>query len=347
MRWLEAAWTGGKLVAAKLRGSAVPFHVTLYVNTGCNLRCVYCSSPDQRASELAASEWCNVLDELRALGTRRVLFFGGEPLLRKDLAEIVAHARTLELRCALVSNGTLVPERPDVIRLLHTLTISLDGNAAAHDRNRGKDNHDEALRAIAVARGWGVPVKVNAVLNANNASSLGWLLDFSRRERLPITLNIMRSESNGLWKDAAGHRLGDDKLRDLIGEILRAKRRNPWIVFSRQAYEFARQWKDFTRDRQTEAEVGRRFLGPRCSAGRFHCAIYADGSLFPCTLTVGKVSALNVKTAGVAAALSQARWHGCATCFNPCMLETNSLFALRPGVITSLAKTYLLRTGLD
>lgn len=54
MRWLEVAWMGGKLVAAKLRGSAVPFHVTLYVNTRCNLRCVYCSSPDQRENEVTA-----------------------------------------------------------------------------------------------------------------------------------------------------------------------------------------------------------------------------------------------------------------------------------------------------
>ena len=346
MKWLEAARIGGQLMGAKLRKRAVPFHVTLYVTTHCNLRCVYCSLPYQREEELTASEWCAVLDELRTLGTRRVLFFGGEPLVRADLGAIVAHARELGLRCTLASNGTLVPKRPEVIRQLHTLSLSLDGDAAAHDCNRGKGNHQEVLRAISAARSWGVAVKVNAVLNANNAASLEWLLDFSRRERIPITLNLMRSEDNGLWKDAARHRLNDAKQRDLIGEILNAKKRNLWIVFSRQSYEIARQWKDFSRDRLTEAETGPRFPGPRCSAGRFHCVIYADGSLFPCTLTVRQVTALNVKTAGVAAALAQARRHGCATCFNPCMLETNYMFALHPGVIASLARTFL-RTAIQ
>jgi hypothetical protein len=118
-------------------------------------------------------------------------------------------------------------------------------------------------------------------------------------------------------------------------------------VFSGQTYDIARQWTDFTRDRLTEAEAGPRFRGPRCSAGRFHCVIYADGSLFPCPLTVRQVAALNVKTAGVSAALERARRHGCATCFSPCMLETNSIFALHPGVIATLARRYLLRSAID
>jgi MoaA/NifB/PqqE/SkfB family radical SAM enzyme len=69
MQPIEAARRGARLVGAKLTGAAVPFHVTAYVNTACNLRCVYCSSPDQRARLLSAAQWTGVLDELRALGT--------------------------------------------------------------------------------------------------------------------------------------------------------------------------------------------------------------------------------------------------------------------------------------
>jgi MoaA/NifB/PqqE/SkfB family radical SAM enzyme len=345
MNLSAAARQGFRLLAARLRGTAVPFHVTLYVNTACNLRCVYCSSPDQRVRPLTADQLRRILDELRGLGTERVLFFGGEPLLRGDLAGIVAHARALGLRCALTTNGTLVPRRPDVVRQLQSLVVSLDGDAEAHDKNRGPGSHADAIMAIRVARDWGVTVRVNAVLNANSAGSLAWLLAFSRRERIPVTLNLMRSEDTGLWKHASAHRLEDGRMRGLIREILEARRSNPWIVFSRESYEVAGQWPDFTRDRRTLAEVGRRFVGPRCSAGRFHCVIYADGSLFPCTLTVQQMDALNVVTAGVAAALGHARAHGCATCFSPCMLEQNALFALHPRVVLNLART-AVRHGL-
>jgi MoaA/NifB/PqqE/SkfB family radical SAM enzyme len=129
----------------------------------------------------------------------------------------------VDLRCALTSNGTLVPDRSDVVRQLQALTISLDGDAAAHDFNRGRGNHAEALRAIAAARAWGVPVTVNAAPNAGNAGGLDWLLEFSRRERIPITLNIMRSEDNRLWKHAARRRLDDSRLRELIGKIVEAR----------------------------------------------------------------------------------------------------------------------------
>ena len=86
----KAVRKGVRLLAARVRGRAIPFHVTLFVTNKCNLRCVYCSSPEQRTTELTADEWCEVLTEFRALGTERILFFGGEPLLRNDLAPIVS-----------------------------------------------------------------------------------------------------------------------------------------------------------------------------------------------------------------------------------------------------------------
>src|SRR5687767_4323668 len=127
MRWQDAARRGTRLIRAKLTGALVPFHVVASVTSRCNLRCVYCSCPARKDEELTADEWCEVLTECRALGTERVQFFGGEPLLRTDLATIVSHARRLGLHCAIVTNGLLVPKRRDVIEQMHTLVLSLDG----------------------------------------------------------------------------------------------------------------------------------------------------------------------------------------------------------------------------
>ncbi len=341
MRFRDAARRGGRLVLAHLRGRAVPFHVTLSVTQRCNQRCVYCSRPDEVEPELAAAEWCGVLAELRRLGTERVVFFGGEPLVRDDLAQIVAHARALGLRCALTTNGTLVPQRREVVTMLQTLIVSLDGDAAAHDRNRGKGSHARALAAIEAARAWSIPAKVNAVLNANNAQSLDWLLEFCQSRRLPLTLNIMRSEISPLGKNAAEHRLSDRQVRALLGRIIAAKDTSRCIVFSKSTFRRSGQWPDFARDRIIRAEAGARSIGPPCSAGRFHCIIQPDGRLFPCVVTVGRVPALDVRQAGVAGALDLARRHGCAACHAPCLLEVNALFGLRPGVLLGLARTYL------
>ena len=61
----------------------------------CSLRCPYCSNPlelDRRSRELSTSEWKRLIDEAAALGVLHIYFSGGEPMLRRDIAELVAHA---------------------------------------------------------------------------------------------------------------------------------------------------------------------------------------------------------------------------------------------------------------
>lgn len=346
MRWQDAALRGTRLIRAKLTGGRVPFHVILCVTARCNLRCVYCSCPSQRDDELTTAEWCRALDEFKALGTERVQFFGGEPLLRPDLGELAAHARGLGLRSTLVTNGILVPRHRDVVSQMHTVVLSLDGDEAAHDANRGRHSHAQTLDAIRTLRAWGVPVKVNAVLNANNSDDLSWLLTFTHDHRIPLSLNVMRSQPVGLWNDAPDHRLDGDRMRALIDRIIEAKRRYPQVLFSESTYALLRTWPDFTRDRWNDNEVPAGFAAPVCFAGRFHCYVYADGRLFPCVVTSKQLPAKNIRDVGVAAALETASQHSCRACSSACMNEVNSLFALEPRVVASLARAYLAR-GLE
>ena len=58
----------------------------------CPLGCAYCSNPirlERASAELDTATWFRVLDEAAALGVLQVHFSGGEPLVRRDLAEIV------------------------------------------------------------------------------------------------------------------------------------------------------------------------------------------------------------------------------------------------------------------
>lgn len=342
MRIADAAARGLRLAGALLTSKAVPFHVTLSVTSRCNARCVYCSLPELDEEELPADAWRAILAELKRLGTARVLFFGGEPLLREDLAGIVAAARRLGLSRALTTNGALVPVRRDVVGQLDTVNVSLDGPREAHDRNRGRGSHDKALAAVAAARSWGIPVKINAVINAHNLGAVDWLLDFCRRERLPLTLNLMRVEDFGRWKAAATCRLSDaDSRAFLLRCAAEAGRPGSPLVFSRRSYRTAARWEDFGRDLLTKAEGGGRFPGPPCSAGRFMCVINTDGRLYPCVLLMGRREGTDVRARGVGAALAAQRRHGCAACHSACLIEHNGLFAFDPAVLFSLARTYL------
>ena len=77
-----------------------PFGLLAELTYRCPLACAYCSNPLNMADytdELATDEWRRVLVEARDLGVLQCHLSGGEPLLRRDLVEIVAEAHDLSL----------------------------------------------------------------------------------------------------------------------------------------------------------------------------------------------------------------------------------------------------------
>src|SRR4029453_6289501 len=74
----------------------------------CPLHCVYCSNPLDFAKvedELSTADWKRVLREARALGAVQLGFSGGEPLMRDDLAVLVAEADSLGFYTNLITSG--------------------------------------------------------------------------------------------------------------------------------------------------------------------------------------------------------------------------------------------------
>ena len=88
-----------------------PIGLLLELSHRCPLRCGYCSNPldlVQRSRELDTREWRNVINQAATLGILQVHFSGGEPTLRDDLEELVAHARDRELYTNLITSGVLL-----------------------------------------------------------------------------------------------------------------------------------------------------------------------------------------------------------------------------------------------
>lgn len=84
----------------------------------CNLRCKMCSMHEQkkllsgqgRQVEIDSDTFKKIIRETKALGTNTILFIGGEPLLRKDLFELVRYSRDCGLNAVAVTNGVLLDE---------------------------------------------------------------------------------------------------------------------------------------------------------------------------------------------------------------------------------------------
>jgi len=339
--------TGLRLLGNRLGLRPTLFNASLFVTQRCNLRCVYCSSPLRRTRELDTAQWCKILDELAELGCQRIAFLGGEPLLRADLTELIAHGRARGMRCVLTSNGLLVPRRIDHLRGLDTLVLSLDAPGPANDAVRGDGVFAAVEAAIEAARRAGLRLKLNAVLSAVTAPHLDALLAFTERHDLYLTINVVRSGAPDLWHNAGRVKADDAAISRLLEHLAVLARTNRRLLFSPTTYRYAATWGDYGRDRYEADELPtddpRRRNGPQCQAGRAYISIDADGSVYPCSLTFDRITGGNAAVDGVANAWRALRAHQCVACYSPCQVEKNFVTSLHPGALTHFARRYLPR----
>ena len=122
----------------------------------CNAHCSMCSywkTPSDPEDELGTADVKIGLDKVAEHGCRLVNFTGGEPTLRTDLEDIVAHASSLGMWTSAVTNGSLLT-RDRLARLkgagLDSLFVSLDSiDPHVHDRQRGlPGSHERALECL-------------------------------------------------------------------------------------------------------------------------------------------------------------------------------------------------------
>jgi radical SAM protein with 4Fe4S-binding SPASM domain len=151
----------------------------LYLTNRCNLQCPHCymDAGSRSDGELTTADWCHVLDEFSTVyGPSLVAFSGGEPLLRRDLFDLAAHARSHGHQLSLFTNGTLIPDERAAGRLgalFDWVQVSLDGaTAPVHDAVRGPGTFARVVGAIRLLVDTGTQVRVGVTVLPQNAADL-------------------------------------------------------------------------------------------------------------------------------------------------------------------------------
>ncbi|MFN2536425.1 MAG: pyrroloquinoline quinone biosynthesis protein PqqE [Pseudonocardiaceae bacterium] len=152
-----------------------PFGLLAELTYHCPLACAYCSNPLNLADyqdELSTQEWQRVLVEARDLGVLQCHLSGGEPLLRRDLVEIVAGAHEVGLYTNLVTSAIGL-SRPRAEQLrgagLDHVQVSIQADEpAVSDRIAGTPSFRRKVEAMGVVKELGWPLTVNVVLHRQN-----------------------------------------------------------------------------------------------------------------------------------------------------------------------------------
>jgi MoaA/NifB/PqqE/SkfB family radical SAM enzyme len=124
-----------------------PTTCTLQVTARCQLDCAHCSAArfkTQERRELTTEEWKSVLRQSADLGIYNIVFTGGEPLLRKDICELISAVDSRRANAMMFTNGLLLTEE-NVARLrdagLFSAMVSLDDpRPQEHNKLRGRSN---------------------------------------------------------------------------------------------------------------------------------------------------------------------------------------------------------------
>lgn len=175
-------------------------YLRLSVTDRCDLRCAYCMPAHQtflpRKDVLSLEELEAVAHGFIARGVTKLRLTGGEPLVRRDMIELV---RALGRRIGngleeltLTTNGTRLAEFADDLRQagVRRINVSLDTlDRACFARLARRDSLPQVLEGIAAARAAGLAVKINTVaLKDINAAEIPALVAWAHAQAMDLTL---------------------------------------------------------------------------------------------------------------------------------------------------------------
>jgi pyrroloquinoline quinone biosynthesis protein E len=165
-----------------------PYTLVAELSYRCPLHCPYCSNPvdiggDRYRAELETEHWTRIFGEARALGVLQLALTGGEPMLRRDLDELVAAGREAGLYSTLVTAGTLLT-RERAARLkeagLDHVQVSIQSpDPEENDRIAGNRSFEKKIAAARAARELGFPLTLNCVLHRRNLDRIEEILSLA------------------------------------------------------------------------------------------------------------------------------------------------------------------------
>jgi MoaA/NifB/PqqE/SkfB family radical SAM enzyme len=160
-----------------------------YPTSRCNSRCISCDWWKQSgAGDLTLAEIEGVAASLPALGTRVVVFSGGEPLLRPDVFQAAGLFRAHGIRLHLLTSGVLLERCAErAAEHFGRVTISLDATTEAlYQAVRGVAALSTVGRGVTRLRQFapGLPVTARATLHRANFRELPRLIEHARRMAL-------------------------------------------------------------------------------------------------------------------------------------------------------------------
>lgn len=263
--------------------------VSWNTTNACNLYCQHCyrDAGTSVKNELNTEEATALIDEIAKAGFKIMIFSGGEPLMRPDIYQLIAHAAQKGLRPVLGTNGTLIT--PEVARKLKeagtaAVGISLDSiDASRHDQFRAVSGAwQKAVDGMRACKREGLPFQVHTTVVEWNYDEVEEITDFA------VSVgarghHIFFLVPTGRAVDIEKESLRATQYENLIRRLLKKQQQVDIEVKPTCAPQFMR----------IAEQMGLKLRFSRgCLAGISYCIISPTGNVQPCAyldIPVGNV----------------------------------------------------------
>jgi len=291
--WTQLPWwatQSGKIfrIAAGCQGIGCfgyRVHPVWEVTSRCNLKCEHCHARGGETDghdELTTEEGkTKVIDALAEVSDfKSLIFSGGEPLVREDIFELIAHAKARGFYPILATNATLITE--EVARRLKAagtigIAASIDSTKdEVHDAfRRQKGALKMAKEGIANASAEGMYIQINITASAINRTELPDILAYADDLRAHVVL-LYQFIPSGRGEDSSSLELSSEEFRQEILTVGKVQRNLHPVIAPVGLPEY---WAlhNVMKNRGEPSSVLR---GCICGNGMFY--IKPNGDVWPC-----------------------------------------------------------------
>lgn len=181
----ERSYHDGRMVVADF--DQAPFTIAWEVTRACAFACVHCRAdaiPQKDPLELNTDEGFRLIDKLAEFGSPILIFTGGDPMMRRDLFDLIAYATRKGLRCSLTPTATALPTLKRLREAkeagIRRIALSLDAPVPeVHDEFRKVEGSwQRTMDILHRAEEVGLSVQVNTTVTSFNLELLPEMVPF-------------------------------------------------------------------------------------------------------------------------------------------------------------------------
>src|SRR5512146_845242 len=255
---------------------SAPYRMDLALTYRCNNDCAHCYNARPRDfPELDTESWKRIIDVLWELGVPHIVFTGGEPTLRDDLPELIAHAESKGQITGLNTNARRLQRSSYVKQLVDAgldhvqITVESFDEAIHEEMVHARRAFHQTIEGLRCALSSPLYVMTNTTMLSTNVGSLPQTLDFLADLGVPtIGLNALIYSGRGL---AVGTGLSETELQPVLDmAVKKTDARGQRLIWYTPT-----QYCQFD---PTQANLGVK----GCTAALYSMCVEPDGAVLPC-----------------------------------------------------------------